>query len=142
MADKGKFAAWGNRAGSAELLPVISRWNTLYGLPVSPKVGDRYIAMGTHSGWTTKRIYTWNGAAWVAQVPAGYNTTFVIQEGIYVIYDATTLWTPLISHTQAGRNAFVVNTPNPRACEWNGIAVRGTIRRGRPAWAKARTVFP
>ena len=142
MADKGKFAAWGNRAGSAELAPVISLWKTVYGLPVNPKVGDRYIAVGTNGGWVTHRIYTWSGAVWNAQVPAGYNTTFVIQDGIYVIFDTNTQWVPLISHVQTGRNAFVVKVPNPRACEWNGIAVRGTIRRGRPAWAKARTVFP
>ena len=141
MADKGKFAAWGNRVGGAQLAPVIARWDPTPALPAAPKAGDRYIATATANGWTNKRIYQWTGAAWANTIPAANNEVFLIQDGIYLIFVGGS-WTPLASHLQTGRNAFVVNTPDVRACEWNGDAVRGTIRRGRTAWAKARNIFP
>ena len=119
------------------LLPVITRWNPTGGLPAAPNIGDRYIATATANGWTNTRIYRWSGAAWTAKVPAANTDVYLSQDGVYLIFESG-VWKPLVSHIQAGRNDFVKSTPDPRACEWNGAAVRGTIRRGRTAWAKAR----
>jgi hypothetical protein len=125
--------------GGSQLVPVIARWNPTPGLPAAPATGDRYIATATANGWTNTRIYQWTGAVWSGAIPAANAEVFLIQDGIYVIF-AGGVWSPLASHLQTGRNAFVVNTPDVRACEWNGVAVRGTIRRGRTAWARARVI--
>lgn len=139
MADKGKFAAWGNRVGGSQLAAVITKWNPTSGLPSNPESGDRYIASATANGWTNKRIYTWTGI-WNETIPAANAEVFLSQDGVYAIYEGG-VWKTLASHTQAGRNGFVASTPDPRACEWNGSAVRGTIRRGRKAWARARVAY-
>ncbi len=147
MADKGKYATWGNHVGSVTLVPVIARWNNAHphGLPLNPRVGARYIALATGYGWVAKRIYQWSGAVWNVTVPIPNAEVFVIQEGIRFIYEHRA-WRTMGSHTQVGRHAFVRNTVGPRAAEWKkcttGDPSRGTIRRGRASWAKPRGPLP
>lgn len=145
MADKGKYAKWGNHVGAVTLAPVIARWDNRHALPKNPKVGDRYIALKTGHGWTAKRIYQWSGVVWTPTVPSPNAEVLVTRDGIRLIYEHRA-WRVMLSTTQVGRHAFVAGVVGPRAAEWKKCTAadpsRGTIRRGRAAWARPRGPLP
>ena len=138
MANKGKFAQWNHLIGT-RIADVKNLWDPTAALPAGPEVGDRYIATATANGWTDKNIYTWNGAAWIATAPVLNMQATVEDKNAQYLYDGSD-WIVISTAMKAGRNAFLEDTPEERAAEWNGTGTtQHTIRKGRAAWAKART---
>ena len=137
MADKGKFAQWNHLVGVRQA-NIIDFHDPTAALPVNPATGDRYIATATANGWTTKRIYQWNGASWDETPPVLNMQAKLTDKSAEYWYDGAD-WVVISIAMRSGRNVYLSDTPAPRAAEWNGTGQnQHTIRRGRAAWAKAR----
>ena len=63
--------------GMVWLEPVIEFYDPTTTLPISPTIGDRYIALLTSNGWTINNIYTWSGTEWTMYVPHNAVTVYV-----------------------------------------------------------------
>ena len=52
-----------------EILNVKQRFDPTPNLPVSPTIGDTFLATATARGWTVDKLYTWNGTTYDEQTP-------------------------------------------------------------------------